>query len=229
MSSITIAQSVKKGEERSIWINIFDPASSPELKSQLEARLRANVEAVVLQDRERGECKEYISKRLAQDSIKILPSGTTAAFVMTAGYHHINVYSYFNEISKSKRFVFIGYSSGRHSSDKEFKDGTSMTGKVFITERDLQTIQKDVSTPILLLDEFKASGATFAAIGNALKRQLGYTGELFQAEAICGINRWDGVIAEGTESQPIELFRELAKNVPILTELRTGLTSMLRM
>jgi len=158
MASITIVQPVENGEERSIWVDIFDPASSPKFKSRLKTRLRTHVEKVVLQDRKKGKCKNPMYERAARDSIKILPSDTTTAFVMTAGYCYTNIYSYLNAISKSERFIFIGYSSNMHSRDKEFKDGTSMSGKVFITEEDLQTIQKDVSTPMLLLDECKATG-----------------------------------------------------------------------
>jgi len=211
------AKPAKKREERSMWINIFDPASSPELKSQLEARLRKHVEDVVLQDRKKGECQNPIFEGARRDDAKILPSGTTTAFVMTAGYQYIGVYSDLNKISKSKEFVFIGFSSGLHTQDKKFKDGTSMCGKVFITEEDLQTIQKDVSAPMLLLDETILTGATFAVIGNALKRQLGHTGEIYQAFGRQCLERWNGVIGPAMSD-----FGK--RDIPICTELRTELT-----
>ena len=207
----------KKREERSIWINIFDPASPLELKTKLETRLRKHVEDVVLQDHKKGECQNPIFEGSKRDDAEILPSGTTTAFVMTAGYQYIGVYSDLNKISKSKEFVFIGFSSGLHTGDKKFRDDTSMSGKVFITERDLQTIQKNVGAPILLLDDTILTGATFAVIGNALKRQLGHTGEIYQAFGRQCLERWNGVIGPAMSD-----FGR--RDIPICTELRTGLT-----
>ena len=73
----------------------------------------------------------------------------------------------------ASNFAFIGYSSGasNHTSPKRFSDGSEMTGKVFVHEKDLSAIM--ASNRILLIDDYIEMRVTILAIGDALKR-LGY-------------------------------------------------------
>jgi hypothetical protein len=210
------------------WVKIFDPASPISLKNKLKKTLRENVE-VNAEEYAKGTQNDWLSiykelKRVSSPFIKFssLPSGMTIAMVMCQGYEDNLVYASFKKDFIAERFVLIGYSTGRYDTSKIFKDGTSMVGRIFITEEDLEIIRQNSSAPMMLVDRRICTGLTISTIGKSLKRQLGYSGKLYEIEDHDYPRKWDGAVYD------LPSRREFPTKVPILTELSRSLSEVRR-
>ena len=179
--NITVDNVGKVNHERA-WVLAFDPGSSTQLKAALIKELRHEIEVhdQHMDDKRRDACSWLDNSGL--------PTGMTVAFVMTGGFiqQDRDIYSYMSTTAPklAERFVLLGYSTGNHS-QRSFSDGTEMWGKIFIPKQDVELLRDNRSSPLLLLDWCKNSGATYVGLGEAMKKQLKYEGPIFQ---VCEIS-----------------------------------------
>lgn len=207
---------VEEYTEKKLWVAIFDPATPIELKGKMKEALREGA---------REDMKTWLkevefdgaSKR-TQDLLRAakLPKGMTVAAVMTSGFCCTDFYASLHEDSKADRFVLIGYSSGMHDPSKHFSDGTPMTGKVYITQEDLRVIKNSLDAPLLIADTCVETGLTMAVLGNTLKKSLGYSGKMYQAEVYGVPNKWTGKF--NSETGRYDYLKGTPLVVPIVTD-----------
>lgn len=199
---------------RNSWIALFDQQTPRKIKGEIEKKLIDEVEEKSLRPTENIEVN-YLSEP---------PKDAISAIIMAAGYYPgTDIFSYLRADSISTRFIFMGYSSGMHSTDKTFSDRSPMCGKLYITEEHIKVIAENISAPIIFLDAVIDTGLTVAAIGNSL-RNSGYNGKLYQAsethesitsnntKRIVNLAEWSG------EIKATDVIASLANGVTIATE-----------
>ncbi len=185
---------------RDAWVGLFDGAVSVHSKEEIKEALRANFNNEVEVDRKHG-------LHPFPFQLQRLPADIIVATIMVSGYHlgHLT-YSYLSTSGKSDKHVFIGYSSGRHSQDKVFSDGSKMLGSVYIPANSLELLSANPGMPILLVDNVMESGITISEISKALIAHLGHSGTIYQCIS-------SGI---GGVTKAMYYYNSLAK--PIITE-----------
>ena len=195
------------------WVAEFDVASPQRLKQQLDIALRGGVEELASKYAIGINADPDLSKSVLAEGN--LPNNLTVGIVMTRGYSYAAVYGALWVERIAERFVLVGYSSGLHSKSKKFSDGSDMTEKVFITEHDLDILLRNLSAPMLFVEDSIQTGHTIATIGNTLKNILGYSGELYVMEDYECPKKWDVIV--GASNKKTSALLDV---VPIATETR---------
>jgi hypothetical protein len=206
---------------RDALIDVFDISENRTIKEiPKEALIKALREGVEGKE----QMKYFLMKDFSQLSeelflkMSILPPEFITAIVMTAGYGFgKEIYPYFNKIFKSEKVVYPQYSSGLYS-HKWFSDQHEMKRKAYLLEEDIVTLQKNPSTPIVLVDHVCDKGITFGTLMNVVNTQLDHTGDFF---VIAARERMVMTSAEFLKAKNVMSDPEYAEdiyNTPIVTE-----------
>ncbi len=189
------------------WMKRFDPQVPMEIKDEIGLVLRENMRSAI-DDQESMLELRYRCKRE-----RIRPGGI-AAIVMVAGYAVAPaIYLTINSTMPITDFVFIGYSAGIHSNDKYFKDGTPMSGKMFISEDDLARISSSPQSQIILMDTTVETGLTIYTIKRSL-RNIAIESELFH------VTVFQNCALANTGDATRSVDSKLKIDVPVFTEKR---------
>ena len=191
------------GSETKAWVALFDKITPAAVKEKIAATFR---EEFANRAPPRGR------SLFAPEILRLLPKGTVVLTVMVGGYSFgREAYSILHAESISDTSVQLSYSSGLHN-ERFFSDGaTSMAGSIYITAHDLKILEEHAGSPLVIVDVTKDTGLTSAVVGNSLKCQLRYLGQMYELYTDRGFTKWDGYIYS-------DKARSFPTNVPIITE-----------
>lgn len=164
-------------EPRTAWIQLFDPATSPELRIAIKAALRDVIGAVD---------SDLIDRHYMPKS-EIIPKGAFVVAIMTSAIDEASfVYSFLRRQGLTGDFVITGYSHGLYKPTKVLSDGSTMNGKFFITQEDLTMLQEHRESPMVLVDNVLEGGRTLGTVVATLRDKIEVTGPVFYKIGIDG-------------------------------------------
>ncbi len=196
---------------RRAWVKLFDRHTSNAERSAIKIAMRRYLEKEIKEAT--SDMQSKFVAPIPNDLLLPVPKGAIVAVIMTRAFNDIqHFYASLNPGAEGivTDMVFIGYSSGKYNSDKNFSDGENMAGKIYIPREDLAFLLENTATPILLVDDVICTGVTVSAIGKSLKSQLEHTGKLYQI-------RIDGYYGEDW-SGSCSGDHMHTENIPILTD-----------
>lgn len=206
--------SIEKPYPKDAWVGIFDKSIPRSQKIELLDALRSDFK----KSSEESECTRDLI-RLFEKSTP--PNGIIVATIMVSAYPFSpKFYGYLNKAGISNHHIFLSYSSGSHSKDKIFSDGSEMKGKLYLPEADLKMLMQEGSRPVLLVDNVIETGVTVGTIASTLVYQLGHSGVIYQLIDHRGLSgsvlKCLGIISPGY-ARPI-----VTENGEVFGELKRG-------
>ncbi|VVB77125.1 Uncharacterised protein [uncultured archaeon] len=196
---------------KQMWIDLVDPAVEKD-KSELARLLRAGLSDVTP--------ATFEPRRTFKLFSEALPKNTIAAVLMSGGY----AVAQETRIDLSNaygvdKFIYPGYSTGFYS-EKQFKDGSPMEGKVYMLEDDIRTVQKNPTAPLLFIDDVLQTGATVGTMTRTLSERLGHSGEFYLLAA----NKWRRTDGGEFECEVMRCEDFMNKRMPVFFETYARLT-----
>jgi hypothetical protein len=201
------------------WVPLFDWKTSEGLKKILEVSFENSFRQIA-----------GITMAFVPENADALPKGTLLVPILIEGYDiGAKVFSHLLKKGIADDFALVSYSSGIHHEDRNgnekpekcFRDGTSMTGFVWATEKHLAKIMD--ADAILLCDIAFETGITFDVIAESL-RAIGYKGKIYQSALFNHSNSrwWNGSVRLWSDTveltQEHERVAHISRVVPVLTE-----------
>ncbi|MDE1851882.1 MAG: hypothetical protein KGH69_04320 [Candidatus Micrarchaeota archaeon] len=185
MFSTKTEEPISKIASKRLWAEMFDPSTGARTKRRILERFES--------DLKRGIDTSEIWYRdidSARASVRDVPKNAIAAVVMAGGWDEGLIFlETARELGTSISTILIGYSHNNILGKKYFRKGGYMDeNSLYIPLAHLKMLQEYMSRPIVLIDDQLASGVTVARIANALRGNLGYTGELLFFGAAYGNN-----------------------------------------